>query len=148
MAVDRGSEYTVEELYDNYEFKVVRRAIMKEFPWIKNVTVTQDNLDRYSSIFLDFEVDLPQLLQTYDWLPYRGAQYAWDQGKYFHAMYLTLFADVEYETGREVSKQMESLFESIHKSPALPTDLRLKEGRRFAIGDFYFNKGNPDWGYS
>ena len=145
MAVERGTEYTVEELYDNYEFKVVKRAIMKEFPWIKNVTVTQDNLDRYSTIFLDFQVDLPQLLQTYDWPVYKGAQYAWDQGKYFHAMYLTLFGDVSYETGREVTKEIESLFAAIHDSPALPKDLQLKKGRRFAIGDFYFNSGQPEW---
>jgi len=145
MAVERGSEYTVDELYDNYEFKVVKRAIMKEFPWIKNVSVTQDNLDRYSSIFLDFEIDLPQLLQTYDWPAYVGAQRAWDKGHYFHAMYLTLFADALYEDSKAVSNQIEALYQAIHKSPALPTDLRLKEGRRFAIGDFYFNKGNPEW---
>ena len=65
MAVEPGKEYTVEELYDNYEFKVVRRAIMKEFPWIKNVTVTRDNLDKYNTIFLDFEVDLHRLLESY-----------------------------------------------------------------------------------
>ena len=145
MAVERGTEYTVEELYDNYEFKVVKRALMKEFPWIKDVTASQDNLDRYSSIFLDFEIDLPQLLQTYDWPAYRGAQYAWDKGNYFHAMYLTLFAEIPYEDGKAVTKQIESLYQAIHKSPALPSDLRLKEGRRFAIGDFFFNKGNPEW---
>ena len=145
MAVTRGTEYTVDELYDNYEFKVVKRAIMKEFPWIKNVTVDQDNLDRYSSIFLDFEIDLPQLLQTYDWPAYVGAQRAWDKGHYFHAMYLTLFAEVPYEESKSVSNEIEALFQSIHNSPALPKDLRLKEGRRFAIGDFFFNKGNPEW---
>ena len=145
MAVERGTEYTVEELYDNYEFKVVKRALMKEFPWIKDVTASQDNLDRYSSIFLDFEIDLPQLLQTYDWPAYRGAQYAWDKGNYFHAMYLTLFAEIPYEDGKAVTNQIEALYQAIHKSPALPSDLRLKEGRRFAIGDFFFNKGNPEW---
>jgi hypothetical protein len=145
MAVTRGTEYTVDELYDNYEFKVVKRAIMKEFPWIKNVTVDQDNLDRYSSIFLDFEIDLPQLLQTYDWPAYVGAQRAWDKGHYFHAMYLTLFAEVPYEASKAVSNQIDALCQSIHLSPALPKDLRLKDGRRFAIGDYHFNRGNPEW---
>ena len=146
MAVEPGSEYTVEELYDNYEFKVVRRAIMKEFPWIKNVTVTQDNLDRYNTIFLDFEVDLPRLLETYGWEPYRSAQRAWDENKYFHAMHLSLFGDVPYEAAKTaVTDDMEKLFVAIHDSPALPKDLKLKTGRRFSIGDFYFNSGRPEW---
>ena len=145
MAVEPGKEYTVEELYDNYEFKVVRRAIMKEFPWIKNVTVTQDNLDRYNTIFLDFEVDLPRLLETYGWDAYRSAQRAWDENKYFHAMHLSLFGDVSYEEAKPITDGIEKLYRAVHESPALPKDLKVKSGRRFSIGDFYFNLGQPDW---
>ena len=145
MAVDPGSEYTVEELYDNYEFKVVKRAIMKEFPWITDVTVTQDNLDRYSTIFLDFEVDLPRLLETYEWEPYRSAQRAWDENKYFHSMHLSLLGNISFEEAKPVNRAIEKLYEGVHNSPALPKDLRLKSGRRFSIGDFYFNLGQPDW---
>jgi hypothetical protein len=145
MAVERGSEYTVEELYDNYEFKVVKRAIMKEFPWITDVTVTQDNLDRYSTIFLDFEVDLPRLLETYEWEPYRSAQRAWDENKYFHSMHLSLLGNISFEEAKPVANEIERLYKSISQSPALPKDLRLKSGRRFSIGDFYFNPGQPSW---
>ena len=145
MAVDPGSEYTVEELYDNYEFKVVKRAIMKEFPWITDVTVTQDNLDRYNTIFLDFEVDLPRLLETYEWEPYRSAQRAWDENKYFHSMHLSLLGNISFEEAKPVANEIERLYKSISQSPALPKDLRLKSGRRFSIGDFYFNPGQPSW---
>jgi len=145
MAVERGSEYTVDELYDNYEFKVVKRALMKEFPWIKNISVTQENLDKYGIIFLDFEVDLPQLLQTYDWTPYFGAQRAWDNNQYFHAMYLSLFGDIGYTEGKDVANDIERVFNAVHESPALPKDLRLKTGRKFAVGDYYFNPGQPQW---
>ena len=145
MAVTPGSEYTVDELYDNYEFKVVKRALMKEFPWITNVTVTQDNLDRYNLIFLDLEIDLPRLLETYEWSPYMGAQMAWDKNKYFHGMYLSLFGDVQFLEAKEVVYDIERLFDAVHDSPALPKDLRLKSGRKFAIGDFYFNPGQPSW---
>ena len=145
MAVNPGSEYTVDELYDNYEFKVVKRALMKEFPWITNVTVTQDNLDRYNLIFLDLEINLPRLLETYEWGPYIGAQMAWDKKKYFHAMYLSLFGDVQFIETKEVVHDIERMFDAIHDSPALPKDLRLKPSRKFAIGDFYFNPGQPAW---
>ena len=145
MAVDPGKEYTVEELYDNYEFKVVKRAIMKEFPWITNVTVTQDNLDRYNTIFLDFEVNLPRLLETYGWGPYRSAQRAWDENKYFNSMHLSLLGDVQFEEAKPVAEAIEKLYKSISQSPALPKDLRLNTGRRFSIGDFYFNPGQPSW---
>ena len=145
MAVDPGKEYTVEELYDNYEFKVVKRAIMKEFPWITDVTVTQDNLDRYNTIFLDLEVNLPRLLETYGWGPYRSAQRAWDENKYFHSMHLSLLGDITYEESKPVADAIERLYKAISDSPALPKDLKLKTGRRFSIGDFYFNLGQPDW---
>ena len=145
MAVDPGKEYTVEELYDNYEFKVVKRAIMKEFPWITDVTVTQDNLDAYNTIFLDFEVDLPRLLETYGWEPYRSAQRAWDNNQYFHSMHLSLLGNVPFEEARPVASEIERLYKTISESPALPKDLRLKSGRRFSIGDFYFNLGQPEW---
>ena len=145
MAVDPGTEYTVEELYDNYEFKVVKRAIMKEFPWITDVTLTQDNLDRYNTIFLDFEVDLPRLLETYEWEPYRSAQRAWDENKYFHSMHLSLLGNISFEEAKPVANEIERLYNSISQSPALPKDLRLKSGRRFSIGDFYFNPGQPSW---
>ena len=145
MAVEPGSEYTVEELYDNYEFKVVKRAIMKEFPWITDVTLTQDNLDRYNTIFLDFEVDLPRLLETYEWEPYRSAQRAWDENKYFHSMHLSLLGNISFEEAKPVANEIERLYNSISQSPALPKDLRLKSGRRFSIGDFYFNPGQPSW---
>ena len=145
MAVDPGKEYTVEELYDNYEFKVVKRAIMREFPWITNVTVTQENLDAYNSIFLDFEVNLPRLLETYGWDAYRSAQRAWDNNQYFHSMHLSLLGNVPYEEAKPVVNDIEKLYKSISQSPALPKDLRLKTGRRFSIGDFYFNLGQPEW---
>jgi len=145
MAVDPGKEYTVDELYDNYEFKVVKRAIMREFPWITNVTVTQQNLDAYNSIFLDLEVNLPHLLETYGWGPYRAAKRAWEENKYFHSMHLSLLGDVSFEDAKPVANDIEKLYKSISHSPALPTDLRLKTGRRFSIGDFYFNLGRPEW---
>ena len=33
---------TKEELYDNYEFKVTKRTLMSEFPFIKDVYVQDD----------------------------------------------------------------------------------------------------------
>ena len=148
MAVERGTEITLDELHDNYEFKVVKRAIMREFPWVTDVTVTQENLDKYSTIFLDLEVNLPKFLGTYGWQPYKSALKAWDQNKYFHAMHITLFGDVTYETGKEITNEIKQLIQSVHDSPALPTDLKIKQGRHFSVGDYYFNKGNPEWGYS
>ena len=50
---------TEEELYDNYEFKVTKRALMREFPFIKNVYVKDPaTIDQYKSfIFLDADIN-------------------------------------------------------------------------------------------
>jgi hypothetical protein len=28
-------QLTLDELYDNYQYKVVKKALMREYPWIK-----------------------------------------------------------------------------------------------------------------
>jgi hypothetical protein len=148
MAVDPGTEITLDELHDNYEFKVVRRAIMREFPWITDVTVTPENLEKFSTIFLDLQVNLPKFLETYGWEPYKAAQNAWDKNLYFYAMHLSLFANITYEVARDVTNEIKELIQSVHHSPALPSDLKIKNGRHFSVGDFYFNKGKADWFYN
>jgi hypothetical protein len=60
-------------------------------------------------------------------------------------MHLSLLGDVPYEEAKPVSDAIEKLYKAVSESPALPTDLRLKKGRRFSIGDFYFNLGQPEW---
>ena len=45
---------TPEEIYNVYTFKLIKRILKKKFPWIKDVFVNQEDLDKYTRIFLNF----------------------------------------------------------------------------------------------
>ena len=138
--------YTLEELYDNYEFKVVKKAIMREFPWIENVTVDPEQLQKYSLIFLNFDVDPIKLGEQMGWTVTPWVKKAYEQGKEYKGMYLSLLFDkVNYEDTRDIANSIEELARSVHNSPALPHDLKIKGDRRFTVGDFFVNQGKQPW---
>ena len=57
---------TPEQLRNNYEYKIVRRAIIKEFPWITDVTFNEDELNEYNVIFLEFIIDKDKVKELTD----------------------------------------------------------------------------------
>ena len=138
--------YTLEELYDNYEFKVVKKALMREYPWINDITVNPENLEKYNLIFLDFDIDPVKLGEEMDWSLSPWVKRAYDDGKEYKGMYLSLFFDgVKYEDTKDLNDDMTELMRSVGQSPAFPPDLRIKGGRTFSIGDFFMNKGSESW---
>jgi hypothetical protein len=49
---------TIEEIENSYVFKVVRRALMNELPYIKEVRVSRESFnDTYTLIFMEFDFD-------------------------------------------------------------------------------------------
>lgn len=138
--------YTVEELYDNYEFKVVKRALMKQFPWIKDITVDQEQLDKYNLIFMDFDIDPIILGREKGWDMTSWVRKASEDGKKYKGMYLSLFFDnIHYNDTRDLTNEIETTISQIRQSPALPSDLKLKGDRRLSIGDFTVNRGGDLW---
>jgi hypothetical protein len=140
--------YTQEELYNNYEFKVIRKAIMREFPWIKDVSVTPENLEKYNLIFVDFDIDPIKLGEEMGWKLTPWVKTAFENDKEYHGMYLSLFfqnIDQGHEDVRKITQGIIDLMNSVGKSPAFPPELRLKGDRKFVIGDFFLNKGSEPW---
>lgn len=138
--------YTLDELYNNYEFKVVKKVLMREYPWIKDVSVNPKDLDYYNIIFMNLDFDPIKLGEDKDWELSPWVKKAYDEGKYYHEMYLSLFYNkISFEDSDELKQELESLMNSVHNSPALPKDLKIEGERKFTVGDFYFNKGGEPW---
>ena len=128
---------TPDELRNNYEFKVVRKALMNENKWIKDVVINDDEVNLYNVIFLELIVDPIQMANEYErpFLPWVAKDL--DSGKGYRATYPSLLLDMSYEDGDNlITSPMNDLMEEIHKSPALPVELRLPEGRTFHVGVF------------
>ena len=128
---------TPDELRNNYEFKVVKRALMNQNKWIKDVVINDDEVNLYNVIFLELIVDPIQMANEYErpFLPWVVKPI--ENGEGYRATYPSLLLDMSYEDGDNlITSPMNQMMEEIHKSPALPVELRLPENRSFHIGVF------------
>lgn len=135
MAADIPMTY--DELINNYEYKVVKKMVMREHPWIKEVNIEEDDLNKYNIIFVDLYIDPFEL----------GEKHGWEVGWYvvrkikndeiFSSPYLaTFFANPSHDA-RELQYEIDDDMASVHSSPALPQDLRLPGHRKIQIGTFF-----------
>ena len=136
---------TKEDLENNYEYKVVRRALMREFPWIKDVTFNPEELDQYNLIFLNLIVDPAKMGEAYGWEMTSWVKMAYSNGDRYSGNYPSLLFNVSYEVGKDtVSAPINRMLEEIHTSPALPVDMRLPRGRTFNVGSYIVNPSGGD----
>jgi hypothetical protein len=137
---------TLDQLYDNYQFKVVKKALMREYPWIKNVTVDEEELNKYGLIFLNLDIDPAMVGEQQGWTMTPWVKNAYRDGMNYHGMYLSLFYDqLNYDDVKEVQDDINLLANSVGQSPAFPKDLLLQGGRTFGIGEVHVNQGGPAW---
>ena len=128
---------TEQELYDNYTFKVVKRALMREFPFIKNVYVKDpDSIDKYKSfIFLDVDINPYELSHQYglkvDPITHKYLR----RGEPYWAPYLSMFIKSGVEDTYPIKKAINDLVYSIQKSPAIPQEFKLD--RELDIGSYH-----------
>jgi hypothetical protein len=145
MAVKGNDLLTPEQLENNYEYKVVKRMIKKEYPWVIDIIPpSEDKLNEYNLIFIDLVIDPYKLQQEKDWeLIYYVPTYLRAMGRYY-SPYLSTIFDVSYSEGQEIPNEIEEMGRSIKQSPALPYDLKLPKGRKIVIGGFIVSSPIPD----
>lgn len=127
---------TKEELENNYEYKVTKKALMREFPFIKNVTTPdEDDIKRWKySIYLELVVDPYILGQMYNIHVWNLVTRSLQRGEDYWSPYLnTFFKDAAEEIG-ELTREMGTLMNGIHKSVAIPSELKLD--KQLEIGTF------------
>ena len=140
------SQMSGDDLRNNYEFKVVRRALIKQYPWIKDVTFDEDDLSKYNLIFLHIIVDPIEMGEAFDYKLNSWIQGRLDRGEKYYGTFPSLIFTVPFEQGKsEVTEPIDDMFREIHNSPALPEDLRLPKGRQFQVGSYIFNPDGPEW---
>ena len=142
-----GYQYSTEQLYDNYTFKLIKRALMREFPYIKNVFVNPFDLGRFNTIFLNFDFDPTIWGEMYD-----DPMKSWlkdfvDKGGYIDLSYPTTGTDMGYEKYRPIKKSIEKVISQVANSEAVPQELKIQGDRPVAIGTWHVNRrgGKPDY---
>jgi hypothetical protein len=133
-------EMTYEELIDNYEFKVSKKMLMREYPWIKDVQYKNPNdINKYNLIFIDLVVDPYELAEEYGWDVVWYINRRVRDGDFPNYAYLSILFDGPKSTegAKDLQNQIEKDLHSIHRSAAIPQELKLPDGRRLTIGGVY-----------
>ena len=129
---------TREQLENNYEYKVTKKALMREFPFIKDVYVKDDNdIDKWrGTVYLDLIIDPFAFAHQYGFRVWGPIINALKRGEDYMSPYLSLFVgdDDRTELDYPVNKAMEVLMYGVHKSPAIPHELKL--GKKLNLGSF------------
>jgi hypothetical protein len=141
--------YTTEELYDNYTFKLIRRALIREFPFIKNVFVNPFDLGKYNTIFLNFDYDPAIWGEMYDDPMVSWLRDVTDKGGYVDLSYPTTATNMGYEEYQPIKKSIEKVMSEVIQSEAVPPELKIQGHRPVAIGTWHVNRkaGKPDYSF-
>lgn len=131
--------YTPDELYDVYEFKLLKKLLKREFPFIKDVFVIQEDLEKYNIIFLDFDYDPIEFARMYnDEIKPKFLKMIED-GKYLDLSYPHLLGDMTYDEFSNVRENINTSIRKVMKNDAIPNELKIH--RPVAIGTWHVNRG-------
>lgn len=129
---------TREELYNNYEFRVVKKILKDTYPWIKDVIVEDPNkINQYNLLFVDLMIDPYELAQQIDGTV---ASYIKSFFDYFSSPYLSTFFTSDLKTYSDIQNEIDETLASIHSSSALPSHLKLPKSRKLMAGSFKYIK--------
>ena len=135
---------TPQELYNNYEYKVTAKALKREYPWILDVGVEEDRINEYNLIFIDVYFDPFLIEDEYGWGLASWLVSSIEHGREYNSPYLSTGFKCTYEDAKEVTNEIEDTIKGIHKSAAMPYDLKLPGTRRLSIGRWIVPAGYKD----
>ena len=126
---------TQEEVENNYTYKIVRKVLMREYPWIKDVRFDVPGLEKFDSvIFLELYINPYELANQYGWKVGRWIDSSVRLKEPYSSMSFSIFFVGSTEEMRELKVEIEDTIRAVQESSAIPPELRLPD-RRFTIGD-------------
>jgi len=129
---------TEEEIKDNYTYKIIRKVLMREFPWIKDVQLDVPGLEKFDYVlFLDVYIDPYELGEERGFNVARWIEsYIRNKEDYYTSL-ITMYFDGSTDEMREVTQEVNDTISATQNSPAIPQDLRLPEKKRFMVGSYH-----------
>lgn len=147
MPVAPNNEVTQKEVEDSYEFKLMKKILKREYPWIVDILVPNDeDINKYALIFLTLVID-PYILQREKGWPFNSFMNFYLSGFVslhhpyaYRSSYLTTIYDIDREQSVPIQDDIETTMKAIAKSPAIPQDLKLNKDRIFVVGEYLIQK--------
>ena len=146
MFNDPENYVTKEEVENSYEFKLIKKILKREYPWIIDVNLpSDDEINEYALIFADVVID-PYMLQRETGWPFNSYMKFYFVGDknwfhsgdryYYKTSYLTTMYSVPREEVIPIQDNIEDTMKQVAKSPAIPSDLKLGKNRGIVVGQW------------
>ena len=145
MPINPNNYVTPTEVENNYEFKLMKKVLRQEYPWVLDVLVPNDeDINKYNLIFLPIVID-PFMLQKEVGLPIESwiKRYLTDERykqTYRQYAYVSSYISTMFNGDRDITRDLQEkvdiTMKSVGRSAAIPNDLKLGKGRQFSSGEF------------
>jgi hypothetical protein len=139
---------TKEEVEKSPMFKIIKKAIMRKYPWIKDIYAgDEEDMKKYSSmLFLDADIDAQQLADENEWTLEQWVNPDLQRRIYnrdhFNTVYLSvLFTKPSDEEARALQNDIDDEMKRIQKSNAIPSDIKI--GKTLGLSNFRYNFPPP-----
>ena len=119
---------TYEELLNNYQYKITKKGLMREFPFIKDVLdTTKEDFENYrTTLFITIVIDPYVVALMYNTEVWGGITRALKRGETFESPGLRIFFE-DKNVGSDIVYDMNKLIQSVNNSAALPMEYKLRD---------------------
>jgi hypothetical protein len=116
---------TADEVRDTYEFKVIKKALKRKFPFVKDVIVEEAHLNKFTYIIpVNLVIDPFVIAQQYNvGIKPSYLRMIKNDDKFVSAILDIMFDD--RDKVKDIDMQMDKLSREVHNSPALPNEYKL-----------------------
>lgn len=121
---------TKEDIENNYTYRVIKRALTRELPFIKDVTFDEEDIEKYSGImFIDLDIDVNEMAEQYNAQVWDLIQKKLDRGESYDSASLALFIDGpdRQKIARKIADDIENVIKQIQTASVIPDDLKLNK---------------------
>jgi hypothetical protein len=128
-----------ENLYKNYEYKVTVKALKREFPFIKDVRLDEEKINKYGLIFVDIYIDPYEMAKIYNLTPNDYIISSIMRGEdYFNIPVVvpSIFFKEGYAEVKPITEAIDRLIDDVHDSNAIPMTMKMFHGRKLAVGGY------------
>ena len=132
-------------------FRIVKKGLMRKYPWIKKVMSSDDeSVQKYTSmLFLEVDIDIKELADQEGWTlePWvtDSKVYSWRGNKFTSSPYLGILVSNLYsDQARDLQNEIDSDIKRMQKSDVIPSEYKIDKTLGISNFIYYYPTPQPD----
>ena len=142
---------TKEEVEASPIFRIVKKGLMRKYPWIKKVMSSDDeSIQKYTSmLFIEVDIDIKELADQQGWTlePWvtDSKVYSWRGNKFTSSPYLGILVSNLYsDQARDLQNEIDSDIKRMQKSDVIPSEYKIDKTLGISNFIYYYPTPQPD----